>query len=51
MSTQAGAEVRPITAFGDAHLDNRMLSDQVANFLIREIVFGSLHQGKRINEA
>lgn len=44
-------DTRGQSEFGDARLDNRMLSDQVAAFLIREITFGSLRQGQRINEA
>ncbi|MFB2549992.1 GntR family transcriptional regulator [Ensifer soli] len=37
--------------FSSATLDTRMLSDQVATYLIRELVFGRLQQGQRINEA
>lgn len=32
-------------------VDNRMLSDQVATLLVRELIFGRLHPGQRINEA
>ncbi|MDH1270772.1 GntR family transcriptional regulator [Rhizobium pusense] len=31
-------------------IDNRMLSDQVATFLVRELVYGRLKPGQRINE-
>lgn len=31
-------------------IDNRMLSDQVSTFLVRELVFGRLQPGQRINE-
>ncbi len=31
-------------------IDRRMLSDQVATFLVRELIFGRLHPGQRINE-
>lgn len=37
--------------FSAARIDNRMLSDQVGSFLVREIVSGRLKQGHRINEA
>ncbi|MFC3072070.1 GntR family transcriptional regulator [Shinella pollutisoli] len=32
-------------------IDNRMLSDQVSTFLVRELIFGRLQPGQRINEA
>ncbi len=32
-------------------IDNRMLSDQVSTLLVRELIFGRLHPGQRINEA
>ena len=32
-------------------IDNRMLSDQVSTLLVRELHFGRLHPGQRINEA
>jgi len=34
----------------DAIVESRILSDQVASFLFRELVSGRLHQGERINE-
>lgn len=37
--------------FSGAMIDNRMLSDQVATFLFRELTFGRLLPGQRINEA
>ncbi|KQU94671.1 hypothetical protein ASD00_22490 [Ensifer sp. Root31] len=37
--------------FSNTMIDNRMLSDQVATFLIRELIFGRLQPGQRINEA
>lgn len=32
-------------------IDNRVLSDQVSTLLVRELIFGRLHPGQRINEA
>ena len=32
-------------------IDHRMLSDQVSTFLVRELIFGRLQPGQRINEA
>lgn len=37
--------------FSGATIDNRMLSDQVATFLFRELISGRLQPGQRINEA
>lgn len=37
--------------FGDAKIDNRMLSDQVGAYLIQELTYGRIQPGQRINEA
>ena len=50
MSASSSTE-RDHTEYSAASLDNRMLSDQVASFLINEIMFGKLRSGQRINEA
>lgn len=42
----AGAACKP-----EGIIDNRMLSDQVSAFLVRELIFGRLQPGQRINEA
>ncbi|MFC0218196.1 DNA-binding GntR family transcriptional regulator [Pseudochelatococcus lubricantis] len=51
MSQTLGSEGRISAEYSAARLDNRMLSDQVASFLIREIMLGKLKHGQRINEA
>ncbi|WP_334175028.1 GntR family transcriptional regulator [Pseudoxanthobacter sp.] len=51
MSRVFSVAPRAEAEYSAAKLDNRMLSDQVATFLIREIMFGKLRQGQRINEA
>lgn len=39
------------SALSSGIIDNRMLPDQVATFLIRELIFGRLKPGQRVNEA
>jgi DNA-binding GntR family transcriptional regulator len=51
MTSAIPGETRAEFELSAAQLDNRMLSDQVGSFLIREIIFGRLRQGQRINEA
>lgn len=51
MTRPVSGELRNGQGYSAAQMDNRMLSDQVGSFLTREIIFGRLRQGQRINEA
>jgi DNA-binding GntR family transcriptional regulator len=51
MTPSSSTDQRDQADYSVAHLDTRMLSDQVASFLINEITFGKLRQGQRVNEA